>query len=112
MFSANPYTRSARFQATEIRMSVKTRLVTDSSEVSATSGEPETVGRSYIQHPLVVRRASRKRAPPTLRARIRGRDVPLALAYRRLRTARPRLLVILLKLIVDDKATCFCRLCM
>ena len=104
MFSVeqtNPHTHSARFQATEIRMSVKTRLVTDSSEVSATSGEPETVGRSYIQHPLVVRRASRKRAPPTLRARIRGRDVPLALAYRRLRTARPRLLVslcILLKL--------------
>ena len=52
----NPHTHSARFQATEIRMSVKTRLVTDSSEVSATSGKPETVGRSYIQHLLVVRR--------------------------------------------------------
>ena len=52
MFSAeqtNPHTHSARFQATEIRMSVKTRLVTDSSEVSATSGEPETVGRCYMQ---------------------------------------------------------------
>ena len=41
-------TRTApSFQATEIRMSVKTRLVTHSSGVSATSGEPEKVGESY-----------------------------------------------------------------
>ena len=43
----SPYTHSACFQATEIQMSVKMRLVTDLNEVSATSGEPETVGGSY-----------------------------------------------------------------
>ena len=75
-------------------------MVTDSSEVSARNGRQK--------HPLVVRRASQKRAPPTLRARIRRRDVPLALAYRRLRTTRPRLLVsvhtVEKRIIVDDKA--------
>ena len=43
----NPHTHCARFQATEIRINVKRRLVRDSSEVSATSGEPETVRGSY-----------------------------------------------------------------
>ena len=43
----NPHTHSARFQATEIRMNMNTRLVRDSSEVSATISEPETVSGSY-----------------------------------------------------------------
>ena len=96
MFSAeqtNPHTHSARFPANEIRMSVKTRLVTDSSEVWAIYQQRARNGRRKLQHSLVVCHTSRKRPLPTLRARIRGCDVLLALAYRRLRIARPRLLV-------------------
>ena len=59
VFSAkqtNPYMHSARFQATEIRISTKTRLVRDSSEVSATSGGRETVGGSYSTRSSVALR--------------------------------------------------------
>ena len=64
-------------------------------------------GRRKLQHLLGVRYASRKRASPTLLARIHRHDIPLGLACRCLRIASPRLLVSLWnkrRIVVDDKA--------